>query len=305
MEEKNNQENKSFSNNQPKEGESSGHRAGFDGIIYSGSSSQNLSDNKDNLSKFSENNNQESVSSISENNSISEDNIENKSVDHTSPQQPQIKGKNGSKAPIVVFLVIILAIIGIWYLASRDTEEPQGPNQEESGVNINVDNNQQEGKINIITEEEWDKQQADKSADDQIVREIDGGLAIIAYYNNLEKDPGLMDCSKVYPLERIIEDKYSADAVSAVIGLLRPLSEVEKQTGWNSAIPAGTYLMEIKIESGTADVYLAGEIASLAGSCAVTAARAQIEQTLKQFSYVDEVNICVNSNCRQDEILQP
>lgn len=298
MEEQKNQENKDFSPHQSKEEQASAQQPGFDNIVHTEPTDPQKTDYQNNLSKFSQNND----------NGL---NLESQSKGKTetpSSSQPsfsELEQTKTKKTPVIIFLLIILAIIGIWYLNGDNSEEPQGPNQEENDINISVDNTPQDGTVNIISEEEWNQQQNSEQTDQQLVKRLDGYVYVMSYYNNLEKDPGLLDCSSVYPLERKIEDRYGADTVSAVIGLLRPLSEEEKQAGWSSAIPAETYLMEIKLENKTAKVYLAGEVANLGGSCAVTAVRAQLEQTLKQFSYVDEVVICINGNCRQDEILQP
>ena len=93
--------------------------------------------------------------------------------------------------------------------------------------------------------------------------------------------------------------------VNTVRGLLTPLSSDELAQGWSSSIPLGTYLRNVVIKDGVAKITLSANLNKVAGSCAVTAARAQIEKTLLQFSYINSVEICVDDNCNQDEILQP
>ena len=93
--------------------------------------------------------------------------------------------------------------------------------------------------------------------------------------------------------------------VNTVRGLLTGLSQQEKSAGWFSSIPDGTFLNHVKVNNGMAMINLNDNLNNVGGSCLVSAIRAQIEQTLLQFSYINAVTICVDANCQPDEILQP
>ncbi len=72
-----------------------------------------------------------------------------------------------------------------------------------------------------------------------------------------------------------------------------------------TAIPADTKLVSIKVSGGTATVVFSPELQNYGGgSCNVQAIRAQIEQTLKQFSSVNNVVISVEGKTAA-ETLQP
>lgn len=250
--------------------------------------------------------NGQNLAKFSQKSEKSDDQNQTKAAPESPVANTQEKDKKSSGGAIWIFIVIVLAIVGIWYLNSREDNNPQGPNQEQDNVNINVDDSEEDGKVSIFSEEEWENQQDTEGDSAGIVVKTEKGTIISAFYNNIQKDPGLPDCSKVYPLEREISSQYASDAVAAAIGLVNPLSDEEKAAGWTSGIPVGTYMTELKIsDDGTARVYLSGEIAKIAGSCAVISVRSQVEKTLSQFSYIKKVEICVNGNCNQDEILQP
>jgi spore germination protein GerM len=72
-----------------------------------------------------------------------------------------------------------------------------------------------------------------------------------------------------------------------------------------SAIPERTELVSLSVSGGLAKVVFSPELENYGGgSCNVGAIRAQIEQTLKQFSSVDRVEISVVGKSAA-ETLQP
>ena len=88
--------------------------------------------------------------------------------------------------------------------------------------------------------------------------------------------------------------------------MLQPLTSTEKEAGYVSVIPDGSLLKSIKLDdSGVATATFTGNLNKAAGSCAVTAIKAQIKDTLLQFASVKSVVICIDENCKEDEILQP
>lgn len=184
-----------------------------------------------------------------------------------------------------------------------------------ANVNVKVSNEQEQGKVNIVKEDtrKLNEQVSEQAANQpQLTTTPATGLAsasttkIIAFYPNSIKNPGAADCRIVFPLERIAEKKYDSTVINTVRGMLSTLTAAEKNLGFTTNIPAGTMLKTVKItDKGVAEVNFTAGLNRIGGSCAVSAARAQIEQTMKQFPQVKSVLICVDGNCKQDEILQP
>lgn len=82
-----------------------------------------------------------------------------------------------------------------------------------------------------------------------------------------------------------------AVARGAMEALLAGPNAVERGLGMGSAIPAGTRLLGITIEGGTATVDLSREFESGGGSLSMTTRVAQVVYTLTQFETVDRVTI--------------
>jgi hypothetical protein len=129
-----------------------------------------------------------------------------------------------------------------------------------------------------------------------------GQGSVSLYFTNAEKNPGAADCSKVFATTRTIAST-SAIARAALEELLRGPTEAERAQSFASEIPAGTRLRDITIAGGVARADFSRELNSAAGSCRVTAVRAQIERTLRQFPSVQRVIISVEGN--SEEALQP
>ena len=124
-----------------------------------------------------------------------------------------------------------------------------------------------------------------------------------AYFGNtlLDKDPN--DCSDVYPVEREVE-KIPKIGQAALEELLRGPTEEEKERGYFTSLEEGTEIRGLSIQHGVAFVDFNETLdANVAGSCRVTAIRSQIEQTLKQFPTVNEVQIYIGE--RSEDVLQP
>lgn len=126
------------------------------------------------------------------------------------------------------------------------------------------------------------------------------------YFSNSEvvarSDPGL-SCSKVFPLDRIIP-KTAAVARSALEELLKGPTNTEKNAGFFTSINLGVKIQSLIIENGTAKVDFDEQLEyQVGGSCRVSAIRAQITETLKQFPTVKNVVISING--RTEDILQP
>lgn len=206
--------------------------------------------------------------------------------------RPQVR----TAGVIIIVLAIIIAVI---WLASRSASQD---GQADNGVNVRVSDALEKGKVSIIEEVSNEINVNVTSADVPVWPRI----KIIAFYNNTVKDPNLRDCSKVELLEREVDKKYDSNIINTVNGLLEPLSATDKAAGYYSAIPLGTQLKYIKLDDdGTLEANFSSQLGKAAGSCAVSAIRSQITNTLMQFAQVQTVKICVDGNCSQDQILQP
>lgn len=122
-----------------------------------------------------------------------------------------------------------------------------------------------------------------------------------AYFSTNEN--AAVDCAKVTPIERMLP-KTEGVARAALEVLLLGLTDMEKTAGFLTSIPAGVKIQNLEITNTVAKVDFNDALQKdVAGSCKVTAIRAQIEQTLKQFPTVKSVVISING--KSDDILQP
>lgn len=127
-------------------------------------------------------------------------------------------------------------------------------------------------------------------------------LTVKAYFNNDKMDPEF-SCNKVFPVERRIV-KTQAVARGALEELLKGTTSAEEAKGFFTSINSGVKIQKLNIENGVAKVEFDEQLEfQVGGSCRVSAIRAQINQTLKQFSSVKEVIISVNG--RTEDVLQP
>ena len=111
------------------------------------------------------------------------------------------------------------------------------------------------------------------------------------------------DCSRTIAIERQTP-KTLAIAKAATEALLRGATQEEINQGFVSNINSGVRIQNLTIENGVAKVDFDKQLEfQVGGSCWVAAIRAQITETLKQFSTVDSVIISIDG--RTEDILQP
>jgi hypothetical protein len=128
-------------------------------------------------------------------------------------------------------------------------------------------------------------------------------ITLQAFFGNSDLNHGSQDCTAVFPVARLA-DKTKSTAASALRELLAGPTEAEKIQGYVTSINPDVKVNFLTIANGTAQVDFDQQMDyQMGGSCRVSAIRAQIEQTLKQFSSVKNVIISVNGNV--DEALQP
>lgn len=126
--------------------------------------------------------------------------------------------------------------------------------------------------------------------------------SIKLYFNNV-KMASDYDCSKVFAVERQIP-KTQAVAKASLEELFKGPTESEKSAGFSVSITPEVKINSIRIENGTAYADFNNRLQEgIGGSCMVSAIKAQITQTLKQFDTVKNVVISIDG--RTEDILQP
>src|SRR3989339_1069411 len=115
-------------------------------------------------------------------------------------------------------------------------------------------------------------------------------ITVKAYFNNSELDSEY-SCNKVFPVERQVA-KTPAIARTALEELLKGPVNLEKDAGFFTSINTGVKIQKLTIENETAKVDFDEQLQfQVGGSCKVSAIRAQITETLKQFPIVKNVII--------------
>lgn len=133
--------------------------------------------------------------------------------------------------------------------------------------------------------------------------EIDSTMNVLVYFGNTVKDPNALNCSKVYAVSRKIV-KTEAVGRAALLELLKGTTVAEEDKGYLSSIPDGVTINSLKISKGTAYVDFNEKLdEGVGGACLTERVRAQVTQTLKQFSTVTKVVISINGE--SEAILQP
>ncbi len=119
------------------------------------------------------------------------------------------------------------------------------------------------------------------------------------FFNNVVKDPNMMDCSSVYPvLRNFNRDTNYEEAIRA---LMHGPTEEEEIEGYVSSFPTSAELNYVIISGKSAKIDF--KTLPVSGSCATLAVRAQITETLQQFPGVEEVLITVKMTT--EGVLEP
>jgi len=109
-------------------------------------------------------------------------------------------------------------------------------------------------------------------------------------------------CDIVHAVTRTVPETYAVGHAALDHVLAGPTAE-EWQDGYRSIFPPGVDSPVLSIVDGVAYVEFNKAIRQIVGSCAVTAARAQIEKTLQQFPTVSRVVYSVAGE--SDPVLEP
>lgn len=147
----------------------------------------------------------------------------------------------------------------------------------------------------------------DRSLDEQVKIPVhfapQDTMRVNVYLGNSVFNPNQVDCTQVYPVERVVP-KSPKTATAALSELLKGVLGGESKDGYITSINPGVTLKSISVSSGTASVdFSSGLGDQVAGSCRVAAIRAEIEQTLKQFPTIQNVVILIDGV--SEGILEP
>lgn len=136
-----------------------------------------------------------------------------------------------------------------------------------------------------------------------IIFEPQEAMRVKAFFNNSNLDPEF-SCNKVFPVEREVV-KTQAVARAALEELLKGIvAQKEAEEGFFTSLNSGVKIQSLTVENGVARVDFDDALEfQVGGSCRVSAIRAQITETLKQFPTVSQVIISING--RTEDILQP
>lgn len=127
--------------------------------------------------------------------------------------------------------------------------------------------------------------------------------SVNVYFINMNLNTTPEDCSVIFAVAREVSTP-QAPARPTVESLLEGPTAEETSMGYTTSINPGVQLNSISIEDSVAYADFDARLnEGAAGSCLVTAIRAQISETLMQFPTVDEVVISVDGEV--EEILQP
>ena len=127
--------------------------------------------------------------------------------------------------------------------------------------------------------------------------------SVAVYFGNTQEDPNSAECNKVYSTFRTIQ-KTQTVARATVEELLKGPNEAEKQVGFFTSINSNVKIKDLQIKDGVATIEFDSQLEfQVGGSCKVSAIKAQITQTLKQFPSIKDVVISIDG--RTEDILQP
>lgn len=133
----------------------------------------------------------------------------------------------------------------------------------------------------------------------------EGEAVASAYFPNSTLDPEHLDCSIVFPVARVLRTEGRAAEPEALLeALLKGPTDAEKSEGYFSSLPEGLEMRSFDVDGGVARVDFGAALGKVAGSCRVGAIRAQIEETLMQYSDITKVVITIAGG-KPDEALQP
>jgi spore germination protein GerM len=158
------------------------------------------------------------------------------------------------------------------------------------------------GKLILKNDNPSGLKENDKQIEISVTISPTDSLTVKVFFSNNNLDPEIT-CQKVFSVERQVA-KTEAIARAAIEELLKGASAEDRAGGYYTSINQGVKIQKLTIENGKAKVDFDKTMEEgMGGSCRVSAIRAQITETLKQFPTVKEVIISVDG--RTEDVLQP
>lgn len=186
-----------------------------------------------------------------------------------------------------VWIIAGVLVVGIIALASTGIFNSKNGEAYDQSKNLSIE----QPKINSITEP--------PATNDNVIKY----QTVKVFFNNTIFDPGLTDCSKVYPVNRQITSTQAVGR-AALEQLLEGLISGESDNGYLTNLNTGIKIQKLAIENGVAKVDFNEQLQyQVGGSCRTAAITAQITETLKQFPTVKQVIISIDG--ATEDILQP
>lgn len=129
---------------------------------------------------------------------------------------------------------------------------------------------------------------------------------VSVFWSNAVKDPGMLDCSKVHSFAKHRVVAGVNKPLIAMHELLKGPMNAELELGYSTNIPPGTRMPKILYEEGKRPIIEFDETLEqgVAGSCRVSAIRAQIETTFSANADTQDSPI-ISINGRTEDVLQP
>lgn len=125
------------------------------------------------------------------------------------------------------------------------------------------------------------------------------------YFSNEKENPEMLDCSKVYPVERRVSLASKNAAIDTLKLLILGPTQKEKDSGYILTTPQNLTINFVRVEGNKVQVDFSSELLSAGGgSCRVIAIRAEITETVRQF-YPAGYEVIISANGNWEEVLQP
>ena len=140
--------------------------------------------------------------------------------------------------------------------------------------------------------------------ENKFVAENKETMTVKLYFGNKIFNPEMLDCSLVYPVERVIPFT-KAVATATLNELLKGPTSEEKQKGYFSSIPDGVKVNSIKMVGGTLLIDFNEVAMSGGGSCGQSAKGSSMFTTLRQFPTVKDIKMTVNGKGETADLFQP
>jgi len=124
------------------------------------------------------------------------------------------------------------------------------------------------------------------------------------FFGNVKLNPEMLDCTKVFPVERRVAKNDTNPEITTMKFLLLGATSAEKDEGYSSITPSNLTINYIKTQGKNVQIDFGIEMMQAGGgSCRVGAIRSEITETLQQF--YPGYNVIISSEGNIEEVLQP